>query len=323
MPPAAVAQTQAGLSHQAALMGIQVATARRLREQWAGVDRDNVSESWVSRLPAMAQAVAAGQLAAAGLSDGYLDRASGGAAASGRVLPQAFAGVASDGRDLGTLLTRPLVTTLARLGAGESVPRAMALGLATLDVIGRTQVGDAGRSADQVAMASRRSIGAYTRAVEPDACNRCVVLAGRRYQWDQAFLRHPQCACSHEVVPPGDELEGADPRAVFDRMDRATQDRRFGVEGAQAIREGADMSQVVNSRRGISSVGSDRRGARFTSEGVTARGRAGRRLGGLERVEGESLRRSSRPRLTPEAIIREARSRDEAIGLLGEHGYLG
>lgn len=305
MTTGVISRTDAARSHQAGLQHLQGATARRLHSEWAEVDRDSIRASWTERLPRMVSIVTAGQAAAAGRADGYLDRVAGNAGAVGRVVPGAFAGVASDGRPLGTLLLRPMALTLARLAGGEQVGRAMAMGLASLDIVGRTQVGDAGRMADQAAIASRRTIGAYTRVVEPDACSRCVVLAGRRYQWDQAFLRHPQCACTHEIVPPSEAADPADPRAVFDQMDRATQDKRFGKDGAEAIREGADISQVVNSRRGISSA-SD---GRHTSEATTRRGDAGRQLGG-------------RPRLTAEAIIRESSSREQAIELLGEHGYI-
>lgn len=315
MTTPAVSRTEAARSHQAGLQQLQAGTARRLRGEWAQVDREAIRESWWARIPAMAAIVAAGQEAAAGRADGYLDRMTGSATAAGRVVPTAFAGWASDGRSLVSLLARPMVVALLWLARGESPDRAMAAGLASLDVIGRTQVGDAGRMADQVGITSRRTIGAYVRVVEPDACDRCVVLAGRRYEWDDAFARHPQCACTHEPAPPG--TDAASPREIFDQMDRATQDKRFGADAAEAIRQGADISQIVNARRGMSAAGD-----RYTTEGTTRRGRAGRRLGGEFVSDGGRYRRSTRLRLAPGEIIRQSSSREEAIRMLREHGYL-
>jgi hypothetical protein len=73
----------------------------------------------------------------------------------------------------------------------------------------------------------------------------------------------------------------------------------------QAIQDGADMSQVVNARRGMSVAG----GRKMTREGVTRRGFAGSRLQG-------------RQRLMPEELYRQAVNRDDAIRLLRLHGYL-
>lgn len=90
------------------------------------------------------------------------------------------------------------------------------------------------------------------------------------------------------------------PRAYFDGLSEAEQDRIFTQAGARAIRDGADMSQVVNARRGMFTAG--RR--RLTRESITRFGVA-------------------RPgRLMPEQIYTQAGTRDEAITLLRQHGYL-
>lgn len=88
------------------------------------------------------------------------------------------------------------------------------------------------------------------------------------------------------------------PRAYFDSLDEAQQNRLFTKAGAQAIRDGADLNQVVNSRRGMRAAGT-------TTESTT-------RFGVVP----------GRVRLMPEALYGQAGSRDEAIQLLMQHGYL-
>ncbi|HEX5995681.1 MAG TPA: hypothetical protein VFY84_11115 [Jiangellales bacterium] len=121
-------------------------------------------------------------------------------------------------------------------------------------------------------------------------------------------------------------------------MTEAEQDKVFTKAGAQAIRDGADMGQVVNARRGMftASIGSKRFLA--TREGTTVRGLFGgyeidpdtgrlRRRGEdeLRRVRSGSrfIRAARVPRLMPEQIYREANGdRDEAIRLLRRFGYI-
>ena len=87
-----------------------------------------------------------------------------------------------------------------------------------------------------------------------------------------------------------------DPKAYFASLSPAEQDRLFTLAGAEAIRSGADIGQVVNARRGLYTAG----GRQFT------RTNAGKR-----------------PRLMPEGILREAAgNRDEAVRLLKLHRYL-
>lgn len=282
----------------------QVALARRVATElarlWARVDRQAIGPSWTAALPAAVQVLGSGQALAVASSGAYLDDLLdvyglpvGG---EGRVRVEALAGVASDGRDLAGLLYRPAVTALSAVKAGASEQRAMAAGRFTLDLVARSQVADAGRVADQVALTVRPQLGGYVRMVVGGTCSRCLILAGRWYRWNEGFLRHPRCDCRH--IPAAEDRAGdlrTDPRAAFEAMDAGEQDRVFGADGAQAIRDGADMARVVNARRGMQSAA----GRLFTTEA------AGRR-----------------PRLMPEQIYRDARDRDDAIRLLRLHRYI-
>lgn len=282
----------------------QVALARRAAEEvarlWVRIDRQSIAPSWAASVPAAVQVLSTAQALAAASATLYLDdvlEAQGiDPTPEGRVQPGAFAGVASDGRELAGLLYQPAVTALSGIQRGETVPRALAGGRLALDMLVRTQVADAGRAADQVALVARREVGGYVRLLSPPSCSRCVVLAGRWYRWNAGFLRHPRCDCRH--IPTAEDAAGdlrTDPKAYFEGLSPEEQDKAFTKAGAEAIRDGADLARVVNARRGLQVVG----GRKFTTEA------AGRR-----------------PRLMPEQIYRDARDRDDAIRLLRLHRYI-
>lgn len=274
--------------------------AERLGELWRRVDPGAITASWRNLLPEAIVLLATAQTAAAGAAGPYTDELledyGVSTEAAGDVVPGALAGIASDGRPIASLLYQPVVTALEQIGAGSTPARGLAAGGFTLDMIGRTQVADAGRVAEQVALVARPGLTGYVRVLSAPSCSRCVILAGRRYAWNAGFPRHPRCDCRHlpiaGFVPDGMQVR---PRAYFDSLERAEQDRIFTRAGAEAIRDGADMARVVNARRGMQEAD----GRLFTTEA------AGRR-----------------PRLMPEQIYRDARDREDAIRLLRLHGYI-
>lgn len=293
----AVEEIAAGHAERQVALGRR--TARQLGRLWALLDLANIASSWRALLPEAFAVLSTSQATAAASAGLYVDdvlEASGAAAAAaGRIQAGAFAGIASDGRDLVALLYQPAITTLQLIGQGVKPPRAAAAGRFVLDMLGRTQVADAGRTAVGTAIAARPQARGYVRMVVGKTCSRCLILAGRRYEWNEGFLRHPRCDCRH--IPVAEDVPGdvrTDPRAYFDSLSAAEQDELLGKAGADAVRAGADMAKVVNARRGMTTAG----GRLFTTEA------AGRR-----------------PRLMPEQIFRDARDRDDAIRLLRLHGY--
>ncbi|MFI6228891.1 hypothetical protein ACIBCR_16430 [Micromonospora echinospora] len=340
----------------------RVALARRvateLRRLWSRVDRQAIGPSWQRLLPTAVQVLTVGQERAATVADEYvtavLDASGVDADPAGRVRAAALAGVASDGRDLAGLLYRPAVTALTGIGRGVDVSQALTGGGLLLDMVARTQVADAGRVADGIAVVTRPQVTGYVRMLVGASCSRCVILAGRRYGWNAGFLRHPRCDCVH--VPAREDTADevlTNPRTYFDSLTATEQDRIFTQAGAQAIRDGADISHVVNARRGARGLtpagarltaaeartlrgGRDRgrlepvqvfgRDLLVTTEGTTTRGVAGIRLGardtGTKRLGGR-YRSARAPRLMPESIYRIADGdRDEAIRLLRRYGYI-
>lgn len=283
------------------LVGNLAAYAKRL---WAQVDPARLDGSWEPLLARLLTALTAAQASAGGVADEYLDAVLAEQAltpeSDGTVRARALAGIAADGRDLVSLLRQPVIATKAAIAVGAPTGRAMATGYAALDMIVRTEVADAGRVADQIATAARPAAEGYTRLAVGKTCSRCLVLAGRWYEWNAGFDRHPRCDCIHVPGSRATNDVRSNPRAHFDSLSEAEQDRLFTRAGAQAIREGADIGRVVNARRGMYTAG----GRQFTREATTRRG--------IGRTD----------RLMPEQIFRDARNRDEAVRLLREHGYL-
>ncbi len=290
----------------------QVALAKRAAREtwrlWRQVDQGNIAASWQQKLPGAVSLVTTSQKMAAASSAGYVDDVAAALGANrpaaGRLLASAFAGISSDGRGLADLLEQPVITALRKIGDGATPQRALASGAVHLDMLVRTQLADAGRVADGVAIAVRPQLTGYVRMLVGKTCSRCLILAGRRYEWNKGFARHPRCDCRH--VPVAEDVPDdvrTDPRANFNALDHAAQDKLLGKAAAQAARDGADLSQLVNARSGMTSAGT-------TLTGATRTGLAGRRLRG-------------KPRLMPEEIYRVADGdRDEAVRLLRLHAYI-
>jgi hypothetical protein len=281
-------------------------TAAEVMKLWRRVNPDRLDLTWVAPATDALRIIAAAQLTAAGEADMYVTATLLSQhidpAAAGKVVPQAFAGIASDGRSLLDLLGEAPIVAKATITRGGDTDRAMAAGAVWLDMAVRTQVADAGRAAEGTAIAARAAVSGYVRMLEPPSCSRCVILAGTWYRWNAGFERHPRCDCRH--IPAAEDTAGAqttDPRRYFDSLSADEQDRAFTRAGAQAIRDGADLAQVVNARRGMKTAG----GRLITTESTTRHGRA---------VRGRPM---------PEQIYRDAGGdRDEAIRLLKQHGYL-
>ena len=290
-----------------------------VRSEWATIGAD-FDAGWAKAGPRILALVIAGQLASAREGLAYVPRSleDTGEQADpvGGFDARAFAGYASDGRELDTLLYGAVTTAKGAL-SGASTVDALAVGRRWLDMTTSTQLVDAGRSATGVGVTARPAVKGSVRVLNPPSCGRCAVLAGRFYRWSSGFRRHPRCDCFHR---PGSPQPGdlTDPQAYFDGLPASEQDRLFGKAQAQAIRDGADIGQVVNASRSTYTAG----GRTFTRDGVTVRGRYGSTAPALERRTGSKYRTSKVARITPEQIYRDAVDRDDAIRLLKRFGYL-
>lgn len=327
---------------------------RLVKRLWARVDPRDPLGSWRSLAAEALQVLTLAQLNAADGANGYVAAALAAQGEDGPpdglVNPNALTGVASDGRPLASLLEQPAFDVSAFVAGGMPASAASAAGARHLTRIVATQVADAARVATGVGTVASRAHG-YVRMLSPPSCSRCVVLAGKFYATNAGFQRHPLCDCVH--IPARESLRDAvtSPRAYFDSLDAAEQDRVFTAAGARAIRDGADPSQVVNARRGANGLtpagaritaaearmlrgGRDRghlissdifgRQLYVTTEGTTTRGLAGQRLGARETgiKTGGRYRSARAPRLMPESIYEIAENREDAIRLLRRFGYI-
>ena len=238
----------------------------------------------------------------------------------GEFRPESLVGVASDGRRLDTLAYGAVTTAKTGVGGGAATRQALAEGGSWLAMMTALQVADAARQAVGVMTAARPKLAGQIRVLNPPSCQRCVILAGRWYRWDAGFPRHPRCDCTGM---PTEDLGWARAEGfITDPMDAYRRGEITDLTEAQvkAIEDGANIGQVVNAYRGISTTATQ------------TRDRVLRKVRHVELPPGvpdlaaffpDRFRETVRARnLTPEGIYRQARSRDEAISLLRKYGYI-
>jgi hypothetical protein len=254
-------------------------------------------------------------------------------------------GVASDGRGLDSLMYGAVITAKSSVASGLPVEVAWDDGLTALMLRAQTQIADASRAAVGLGIAARPEVG-YVRMLNPPSCPKCAVLAGKFYAFNSGFLRHPGCDCRH--IPSRENRSRdltTDPQVYFESLSPQEQDKIFTKAGAEAIRDGADIAQVVNARRGMSTAQQNVAGwipkgrlsrtevygqqIATTTEGITRRGAAYRamREAGYARRQtdvrnGRRYFRARAPRLMPEGIYEIAEDRADALRLLRLYGYL-
>ncbi|MFI2612061.1 hypothetical protein [Kitasatospora sp. NPDC018619] len=329
-----------GQSQQRAVAG-SLATVDAL---WAQLAADDLTGSWLAGIgERILRAVMAGKLLAALTGQPYVDAmvAADGLAqdylpGATRVNASALARTAADGRALDSLLYLPVIRTKALLNGGLTLQQAMLRGMLDMQRIVASEVADAGSSAAGVAMAGNRRVTGYVRRVRAGACARCAILAGRWYRYDAGFQRHKRCQCYGVPATEARPGERLDPMRFFNRLSAAEQNRRFTRAGAQAIRDGADIYQVVNARRSVTVLDSYGRRVLATLEGTSRRSgfyrqiraeteaRTGIRFarGPADLEQGLPRFQLRTPRLMPEELYKLATDRDDLIRLLVRFGYL-
>lgn len=338
--------------HHRRLQRLQAVTIAALRRAWR---RMEPTRNWQDQYredagPKMVAVVVAAQIAATREADTYIadvlnELDFGPPTTPGVVLPRAFAGWAGDGRPVDTLLDGVLVRAGHSLTAQQATPEAVVRHPITppaeqvakaledaekwMEMVAETILADTTRAAEAAAIAPREWVEGYVRMLNPPSCSRCTILAGQFYLWNAGFDRHPRCDCVHIPTSEADYNDlRVNPDLYFRSLSPAEQDKAFTIAGAEAIRDGADISQVVNARRGMRTAAINQRGwipkgrmvrtdafgrgVFTTTEGVTKRG-AGRRAMG-----------PGRPfRLMPESIYEIADGdRAEAIRLLRLYGFI-
>ncbi|MEL4468912.1 hypothetical protein AAEX62_09390 [Luteococcus sp. H154] len=265
-----------------------------LAREWRNFGGD-FDSSWAEVGPRIMALVSAAQTGAAydGALSMHRQLVEGGAAIepSAVIIPGAWAGWSDEGLPIDRLLYNSVVQM--RTTDAGSLDERLKIGFQRLVVLSREQVGNAGRSASQVAIAARPGAG-YTRMVNPPCCKDCALQAGRFFRWNAGFQRHPGCDCVHVAVAGGSVPRGHADDVPTSQIHDLTDGERLALES------GADLSQVVNSQRGPSKAG------RWTTESTTRRG----------------MHHGKGRRMTPDAILAQAKSQDDAVRLLTENGYM-
>jgi hypothetical protein len=287
-------------------------------------------EAWRDAVQAIGERLLLLQVASASLADPYLNdvlEAQGADVdADAQIAPQTFADLADGGGSwLQLLVYAP--NSVREGNTAEYWPNFQYVA----NSIVKTGIDDVGRSSVQTAMQARPAVKWYVRMLRGKTCARCAILAGRRYKRSVAFDRHRNCDCIH--IPAAEDAKDwtTDPKRFFRSLSVEEQDERFTKAGAEAIRLGADPSQVVNAHKGVWTPTAYGVQVQATLEGTTKRGIAGQRLGeeGFAKTTGLTSSRyahSRTPRLMPEEIFLQAErlgwDRAEVLRQLQRFGYL-
>lgn len=314
LPPEAVRLAQAHRARQQKIAGRAVQASRRL---W----RFRSTSGWSSVAGRLLTLVSSALVEAARGSQDYVAAVLQAQGADpdpfGEVPAGAFGKSASDGRDLASLLAYPDFEASSFVDGGMLQDQASAVAQRHLERIVATQVADAARVSTGVAVVNDRAAKGYVRLLTLPSCNRCIILAGQFYRFNDGFERHPQCDCVHQ--PAAEVVEPPSPREVYDSL--SDEDRRkagWSGHDQRAIDDGAALNQVTNAKRALKSVSIAGRQVKATGVGTTKRSLAGQRLraAGAKRVV----------RFTPEQIYldadREGLSREETVAVLKRHGYI-
>ena len=195
---------------------------------------------------------------------------------TGVLVPAAFLAAAPNGFPVEDTLDRLPVVAKQRVAGGMSALEARSAAGAWLSGVALTMLADTRRDIYQADIVQRPQITGYVRMLNPPSCSRCMILAGKRFLWNQGFKRHERCDCIH--IPASEALAGdltTDPYAYFNSLSEKGQNKLLGKYNAQAVRDGADIYRVENTRlRGLGTAkGNARYGTpnRRTIEDIYAR----------------------------------------------------
>lgn len=241
----------------------------------------------------------------------------------GELIPDSLVGVASDGRRLDTLAAQSVVTAKVAITRGGSTEQALAAGSEWIQFMAQLQVADAARVAVGIGTASRRNVAGNIRVLNPPVCQRCAILGGRFYRWSKGFDRHPRDDCT--MMPVASEAQAIGDGVLFDpeAAYRAGQIKDITEAQEKAIADGADLQDVVNAYRGMSTTAT----SRTIGQSIPSVAPIGVQPGMPDLLGFLPPEIRNAPvnltRLTPEGIYQRAGSdRAEAIRLLRSNGYI-
>lgn len=230
--------------HYQESQAIRSAVMREVSSIWGGMSED-FDLSWQTVGPRVNDAITAAQTYSAVSAVEY-------AVAEGAevgmsmdlVAPvnvAAFAGYTHDGGLVSDVTRGSVVQAKQAVARGVTVEQALSIGGAWLSRFAVNEVTEASSGALSTAVAASPTTTGFVRMLNPPSCADCVILAGKWYRWNEGFQRHPGCDCRH--VPARESMDElrTNPYDYFGSLSQAEQDKLFGAEDAQAIRDGADI----------------------------------------------------------------------------------
>lgn len=278
---------------------ISTAVIQLLWQQW------DAPGAWDGKLDVAAAIVTKGQVQAAKVAQDYTLSNLG--AADFDLDPEAFGGLASDGRPLKTLMQSASIIANRAYTDGEyrtaevmieQAKKGNTIAKNWLGLVGQQQTSDSQRAAIRAAMAIHNKGG--VRVASPPCCGRCAVLNGRHYTWNAEFRRHPNCDCTVSLDGIAPDLSLDDVKGLS-RADR------------EAVEMGADLNGIVNSHRAMYTTEIDGVKVKATFDSTAHRDAAFYTKRGAHQGD---------VRLRPETILRQASSREEALQGLEYFGYI-
>lgn len=314
-----MALPDAAVEHRAKLARFTLATMLAARRLWARAEEADLDGTYpAGQVLAL---LMAGQLAAATEGVAFvplvLDEQGVDPDQIAKPTPRGLVGVTSSGYPLDFLAAAPLLRAKALIGRGWPASDAIESAGKYLDGIVQTQLADAARDGESIAMAATPAARGYVRHLNLPSCKDCAVLAGRFYRWSDGFDRHDNCDCVH--------LPANHPDAFRDLMDtkKLIEDGQVtGLSEADTkaiVEHGADPGRVINAARRTSRAQMPHHlvpqatvSRKITEAGTITPGpRRGRRT------------EYAQPRLRPESIYDIAKGdRRKALALLKENGYI-
>lgn len=324
-------------------------------KMWNRIDAGNITASWGEQLPEALAVLVAAQTVGAEFADPYLTQELDDADLTFPAVDPG--GLVPSGLD--QLLLQPSITAKTLIGQGMAASQALLKASGALSTYVNTSVADTARLAVTAGMTARHHASGYYRKLKAPSCARCAILAGKFYRWNAGFKRHPKCDCTHVPVRKASDTSAFDTRKAIERGEVRGLSK---ANTRAILEFGANPSQVVNAQAGMFNVGqftatttgTTRRGiagarilerdlARALGQDVTGRtftnftfdrykaaqyaelfrqGKTFARITSGGRSQQYAYRYTKTPRPTPQQIVTSAGSRDEAIRLLTNYGYI-
>lgn len=232
--------------------GIAATTSAAIARVWRGMG-DDFDESWSTVRPQAVSILETGRRAAVANAVPYtaavLAETGQVHPAVGALAPAAFLATAPDGRDIASLLDESVVKAKVAVAGGATADDALRLAGRWMSMVSLTTIADTRRMVYQADIIQRPTLTGYVRMLNMPSCDRCIMLAGKWFRWNEGFQRHPRCDCTH--IPGAENVVGdarTDPYLAFKSMSPDEQERVFGRSEARALREGADIYKVVNQK---------------------------------------------------------------------------